>query len=55
MQHYEIKEYEGYLPQIIKYRRRGKALIIESPNEFKTWLQGQTSRNRSWLARLFGK
>lgn len=55
MQHYEVKEYEGYLPQTVKYRRRGKTLIIESPHEFKKWLEGERAARRSWLSRLFRK
>jgi len=49
LQHHEIREYQGALPQTIKNRLRGKTLIIESPKEFHFWLAGQTSRSGSWL------
>jgi len=52
VQHWEIREYQNYLPQTVKCRRRGNTLIVESPGEFKAWLEGQTRRRRSWLARL---
>jgi hypothetical protein len=53
LQHYEIKEYENYLPAGIKHRRRGKALIIETPKEFRAWLDGAGKAPRNWLSRLF--
>ena len=52
MQHYEIKEYESYLPAGVKHRRRGKALVIETPKEFRAWLEGGPPAPRGWLARL---
>lgn len=56
LQHYEIKEYLGCLPQTIKHRLRGKTLIIESPSDFKTWLDGHAPARRfSFLGFLKGK
>ncbi len=53
MQPREIGEYQAYLPQTVKSQRRGNTLIIETPNEFKEWLEGQSLQRRSWLTRLF--
>ena len=53
MQPREIGEYQAYLPQTVKSQRRGNTLIIETPNEFKEWLEGQSPQRRSWLTRLF--
>ena len=50
-QPWEINDYQGYLPQTIKYQRRAKMLIIENPNVFKKWL-GPNPHTRSWLDRL---
>lgn len=55
LQYYEIKEYEGYLPQTIKHRRRGKALVIETPQEFRTWIEGERENGRGWWGRLLGR
>ena len=55
MQPREIGEYQAYLPQTVKSQRRGNTLIIETPDEFKEWLEGQSPQRRSWLTRLFGK
>ncbi|MBI3553249.1 MAG: phospholipase D family protein [Elusimicrobia bacterium] len=52
LQHYEIKEYESLLPAGVKHRRRGKALVIETPKEFRAWLEGGERESRSWLSRL---
>ncbi len=52
MQFWEVNDYQGYLPQTIKYRRKGNTLIIENPNQFNKWL-GQPPQARSWLSRLF--
>ena len=52
MQHYEIKEYENLLPAGVKHRRRGKALVIETPKEFRLWLDGGASK-RGWWHRLW--
>lgn len=52
MQHYEMKEYENYLPQVVKIRRRGKTLVIENPREFKAWLDGPTPPRISWWKRF---
>ena len=55
MQHFEIKAYENSLPQAIKHRRRGKALVIETPKEFRTWLDGGSQVPAGWWTRLFKK
>ena len=52
IQHYEMKEYENYLPQVVKIRRRGKTLVIENPREFKAWLDGPTPPRISWWNRF---
>jgi len=52
MQPREIGEYQGYLPQTVKSQRRGNTLIIETPNQFKEWLKGQSPQRQSWLNRL---
>lgn len=51
LQHYEIREFEGHLPASIKHRRRGKTLIIESPREFRRWLEAERPgpRWKQWL------
>jgi len=51
IQHWEVGEYQTHLPQTVKSRRRGNTLVIESPAEFDTWLEGGTPRPRSWFAR----
>ncbi|MEK7286958.1 MAG: hypothetical protein AAB091_00150 [Elusimicrobiota bacterium] len=53
LQYYEIKEYESYLPQTIKHRRRGKALVIESPKEFRAWLKLAAPKPRGLFERIF--
>ncbi|MBI5597551.1 MAG: phospholipase D family protein [Elusimicrobia bacterium] len=52
MQHYEMREYIQSLPAFIKHKRRGKALVIETPHEFRAWLDGGES-SRGWWQRLF--
>lgn len=52
LQYYEIKEYENSLPAWVKHRRRGKALVIETPKEFRAWLEGP-AYPRGWWSRLF--
>ena len=52
MQHWEINDYQGYLPQTIKYQRKGNTIIIENPTEFDRWL-GQPPQARGLLSRLF--
>jgi len=54
MQHWEINDYQGYLPQTVKYQRKGNTIIIENPKEFDRWL-GQPPRAPSLLARIFKK
>ncbi len=53
MQHHEIKEFENLLPQMIKYRRRGKTLVIENPGELHKWLEGDGARAQPWWRRWF--
>ena len=53
MQHWEIREYQDYLPQTVKCQRRGNTLIIQSPSEFKIWLEGRAPQRRALFARLF--
>lgn len=53
MQHYEMREYVQSLPAFIKHKRRGKALVIETPREFRAWLDGGGPA-RGWWSRLFG-
>ncbi|MEK7389870.1 MAG: phospholipase D family protein [Elusimicrobiota bacterium] len=55
LQHFEIKAYENALPAAVKHRRRGKALIIESPAEFRAWLEGGSRRPQRWWDRLFDR
>jgi len=52
IQRWEVNDYQGSLPQAIKYRRRGNTLIIENPNQFNKWL-GQPAQARGWFSRLF--
>ncbi|MBI1869579.1 MAG: phospholipase D family protein [Chlamydiae bacterium] len=53
LQHHEVREYQGALPQTVKNRLRGKTLIIESPKEFHFWLNGTLPPKTSWLSRVF--
>lgn len=53
MQHFEIKAYENSLPQTIKHRRRGKTLVVETPKEFRAWLEDGAARG--WWGRLLGR
>ena len=39
MQHWEINDYQSYLPQTVKHQRRGNMIIIENPKEFDRWLE----------------
>lgn len=52
---WEVSEYETNLPQTVKSKRRGNTLVIESPAEFNSWLEGGGSRSHSWFARWFGR
>jgi hypothetical protein len=52
LQYHEIKEYENALPQLIKFRRRGKSLVIENPADFRRWLEGDAKS--PWWRRLLG-
>ena len=51
LDHSELQEYRSAMPQTVKYRRRGKMLIVENPESFETWLRGGDSE-RSWVSRL---
>lgn len=51
MQHWEINDYQGYLPQTVKYQRRGSTIIVENPREFDRWL----GPPQGLLSRIFGK
>ena len=51
LDHSEIQEYRSALPQTIKYRRRGKMLIVESPESFVAWLRGGDAK-KSLVSRL---
>ena len=51
MQHWEINDYQGYLPQTVKYQRRGSTIVIENPREFDGWL----GPPQGFLSRIFGK
>ena len=51
LEHSEILEYRSALPQTVKYRKRGKMLIVENPKSFETWLQRGDTR-RSMFSRL---
>lgn len=51
VQFYEMKEYEGHLPPQIKHRRRGRTLIVESPEELRQWLEGPGG-GKGWLGKL---
>lgn len=55
MQHYEVREYIHSLPPIVKHKRHGKALIIETPREFRAWLEGDGGAPRGWWSRLLGR
>jgi len=52
MQSYEIRAYEAYLPQTVKYQRKGNTLIIETPNEFTMWLEAKAFRPYGLVDRL---
>lgn len=54
MQHWEINDYQSYLPQMVKHQRRGNTIIVENPKEFDKWL-GQPAQTSSLLSRLFGR
>lgn len=50
IQPWEINDYQSYLPQTIKHRRRGNTIIVENPKEFDKWLGRH--RHSSFLSRL---
>ncbi len=54
MQHWEINDYQSYLPQTVKHQRRGNTIIVENPKEFDIWM-GQPPQTRGLLSRLFKK
>jgi len=51
MQHWEINDYQSYLPQTVKHHRRGNTIIVENPKEFDKWL-GQPPQRHRFLSRL---
>jgi len=53
MQHWELNDYQSYLPQTVKHHRRGNTIIVENPKEFDKWL-GRPQHNR-FLSRLFNR
>ncbi|MFC2020722.1 hypothetical protein ACFLU1_02895 [Chloroflexota bacterium] len=53
MQHWELNDYQSYLPQTVKHNRRGNTIIVENPKEFDKWL-GRPQRS-GLLSRLFNK
>jgi hypothetical protein len=54
MQHWEINDYQSYLPQTVKHQRRGNTIIVENPKEFDKWL-GQPAQTSSFLSKLLGR
>jgi hypothetical protein len=54
MQHWEINDYQSYLPQTVKHHRRGNTIIVENPQEFDRWL-GQPPQRHRFLSRLLGR
>ena len=54
MQHWEINDYQSYLPQTVKHHRRGNTIIVENPKEFEKWL-GQPPQSHHFFSRLFGR
>lgn len=55
MQHFEIREYVHSLPPVVKHKRHGKALVIETPREFRAWLDGAAPAPGGWRSRLLGR
>ena len=53
MQHWELNDYQSYLPQTVKHQRRGNTIIVENPREFDKWLG--RPQHSSLLSRLFNK
>jgi len=53
MQHWELNDYQSYLPQTVKHQRRGNTIIVENPKEFEKWL-GRPEHS-GLLSRLFNK
>jgi hypothetical protein len=47
----ETLEYRSALPQTIKYKKRGKTVIVENPKSFDTWLKGGGAK-QSLVSRL---
>lgn len=54
MRPWEVMDYQGYLPQTIKYTRKGNTIIIENPREFDKWL-GKPLKEPLFISKLFGK
>jgi len=53
MQHWELNDYQSYLPQTVKHQRRGNTIIVENPKEFDKWLG--RPQHSGFLSRLFNK
>ena len=51
LEHSEIQEYRSALPQTVKYRKRGKTIIVENPKDFDDWLRGGDAK-QSLVSRL---
>jgi len=51
-QHPEINAYQGYLPQTVKYQRKARKIIIESPDQFNKWL-GRSPQSRNGFFNFF--
>ncbi|NVM24225.1 MAG: hypothetical protein HWN68_20905 [Desulfobacterales bacterium] len=52
---HEITEYLGCFPQSVKYRLRGNTVIMETPDEFREWMQDGKPQPRKWFHRFFRK
>ena len=51
IQHWEVTDYQGYLPQTVKHQRRGNTIIIENPKEFDKWL-GEKAKGSGLISRI---
>lgn len=47
--------YENHLPPEVKHLRRGRALVIQSPREFRAWLEAGGPKAGGFWARLLGR
>ena len=53
LEHAEVREFLGALPQTVKYRQRGKTTVVENPKGFRLWLASGRQR-RPWWKRWLG-